>query len=671
MSKVDDVVNQIRKDYEASTSEDPGFQDDQAKNALDALAGLTAAEFEEAFNRLDFTVASYKDNVREQLVLDAGDLRDKPEYKGIIDALETGDPSAVVNAKGAAEPPTFERYGLEPFRKAGEHAHYVDLPAPAGASAALKILIKDIEFTMQWGFDTLGAGDPEAAPDFTAVLEGGQVTNLKGWSGIREAYLDLKKDLDNQRAAETKALTDVKVNTSDAAILKSDTFKKLIRIKDELASDLEYEIPNTTHTGDKITESSGGPPNSEVQVTVFEKNTDKNSESFGKYYLTAEAEQRYYVRAIDRAAADWEREYANATEAFQKKADRIDNGNNGNGSSPGGSGNGGGSPYPVSNGGDAYPVQDGSAPYVFPAEDLSSMYDDSLTGSIDTAGSDGSDPVLGSGVGDTASSADIGDTVSGTDLSSAVQAALQNGVGTGTKTGTGTTTSNVAPAAASSSTDTIGPMMMNALSQMANQQNRPLPDNRGYADRDSRETRQRERNRTTPTGTTNPTVQAPPPGVAAPAYPGTPPPDFQIDGKTVTVSQPVWDALHKQVQNVALTAEDAYGGTAGELTATNPPATPAGPGELRTGDILKWEKHSALIVKDQNVLYVVDNGHLVPLDPNDPPLRAKYGNFTGYIHPTGLDGVASGSPGSPEPRTATTSTAGQPAGPPPVSPPQI
>jgi hypothetical protein len=212
-----------------------------------------------------------------------------------------------------------------------------------------------------------------------------------------------------------------------------------------------------------------------------------------------------------------------------------------------------------------------------------------------------------------------------------------------------------------------------------NQGNRPpVGEERGDDNRDSRDDKQRDRNRQTPAVTTNPAVQTSPPGVTAPTYAGTPPAvtvpgtavDIPIDNTNVKASPPVAEALQKQIQNVAMNAIDAYKGTAGEVNADHPPAIVDDMAKLNTGDYVQYERFSAFIVRDRNgQLNILDNGHLVPFDPNNPPLVEKYGNFQGYFHPTGLD-VGNTTPESPPPPT-TVSAAQQPGGPPPVGPPQV
>jgi hypothetical protein len=694
VSKVDDTVDLIDGHYEDSFWGDDGdgFQDDQARESLDALADLNATEFQEAFERLSHTR-------RETLAetAQAQGLDDDDKYREIINSLATGDPSAVVEAE--REPQfagdTGQWSGLGPGE--GEHGEDATLWIPRGASKSLVSLILDTQFTMQWGFDTLGIGNPEAAPDFTTLLDGELVTTVDGWSQIRSDHDALNTRLTERQNEHTGEDGGVRITTMDTEITGSDVYTQLKEIKDNLNERLKFEFPEATRNGDEITVGSGGPPTSEVQVPVYEMNRDENSDNFGKFYLTADAEQRYFVRYIDEAAEDWERKYAEATEDFQKHADQIDNGDTGDdgggnddtdggdsggdtgddgGDSVGDTGDDGGSSDPVQDSGFPLPVQDAStAEAGLLDEDFSSMYDDLLGGSVDTT-----DSLDSTSLGDVQSGLDStgSGTPSGADLSSLISAAQDSGTGSGT----GMTTSNTStPASYDSGAGALSQMaMMSALGQMANQGNRPARDDSGHDDRDSREAppREDEQNSTAPAATTDPGVQTPPPGVTAPTYAGTPPPvttpgamvDVPIDNTTVKAPQPVAEALQKQVQNVAMDAISAYRGTAGELTADHPPAVINGPGELKTGDILQWERHSALIVKDQNGLFVLDNGHLVPLDPNNPPLKEKYGNFTGYIHPSGLDGAAGGDPASAAPPPPTGSTA-QPAGPPPVSPPQV
>ncbi|WP_280477840.1 hypothetical protein [Nocardia asiatica] len=369
-------------------------------------------------------------------------------------------------------------------------------------------------------------------------------------------------------------------------------------------------------------------------------------------------------------------------------ANNGDNGaNNGNsGNSAAGNGNKGnngisGAPYVTGNpaapfNGAPPPVQDTSTRQAEPQnEDLSSTFDD-LVG----------DPGIIPSGDDTPStvSAGSGETSSRPDFGAVVPAVQRSGAETGSATGTttGQTAANT-PAANGSGIDMGQMMAMAAMAQMANQGNRVPGDDRAHEDRDAREERQRDRDRDRAASVapaTNPGAQPAPPGATAPTYTGSPPPvnapsgmvDYQIGNSTVQVSPPVAEALQRQTQNTAIDAVAAYAGTAGEPTANQPWATVNDVAQLATGDIVQWEKHSALIVKNENGLNILDNGQLILLEPNNPPLTEKYGSFTGYFHPTGLnvnpDTADAGTAAAPPPPRVSVV---QPGGPPSVSLPHV
>ncbi|MGY1947130.1 hypothetical protein [Nocardia asiatica] len=688
MSKVDDAVDKINKHYESSTWDGAGFQDGQAEDSLKALNGLNSTEFKEAFDRLDPAV-------REMLARDtSSDLAKRPEYRDIVDALKTGNPQHVVDAKKtkedeAATPKYADGWGWElPDEK--EHLHRVDLYQPKGASAALISLIEDTEFTMQWGFDTLGVRDPKAAPDFTNVLDGQQVTTAGGWSQVRDQHKTLNEQLSKRQTEYKDAHKNVNGDTNDSAILNSDTFKKLKKIKDDLNEKLQFEFPGAKVVDGKMEYSFKDADNSMTKIVAYEKNNES-----GNYYLTPEAEQSYYVRHIDAAAESWDKEYENATKEFQKKAADIDGqntdpGNTNTGNTNTGNTNTGNTNTGNTTNGNTYvpPGQDGiTQPASTTNDDWSSTYDDLLGGSTDTDGSltdpgTGTDPSTQpiSATGST-------DPSTSSDPFAAIRNALQGNTGTGTNTGANT--GNITPAAANSGDNGMANAMqqmamMSAMSGMMNQGRQPDEDRleRAYAERErerEREKREeRERNRNAQTTTAQQAVQqTSPPGVTAPTYAGAPPAvttpggmvDYKIGNSTVQVSQPVAEALHRQTQNTATNAVAAYEGTAGASTADHPWATVNDVAQLKTGDVVQWEKHSALIVKNENGLNILDNGQLIPLDPNNPPLTEKYGSFTGYAHPTGLDvGSNTLDPSAMAPPPPTVSAA-VPAGPPPVGPP--
>ncbi|MBF6226162.1 hypothetical protein IU470_13775 [Nocardia abscessus] len=689
MSKVDDAVDKINKHYESSTWDGAGFQDGQAEDSLKALSGLNSTEFKEAFDRLEPAV-------REMLARDtSSDLAKRNEYRDIVDALKTGNPQHVVDAKKtkedeAATPKYADGYGWElPDEK--EHLFRVDLYQPKGASAALISLIEDTEFTMQWGFDTLGVRDPKAAPDFTNVLDGQQVTTADGWSQVRSKHETLKEQLSKRQTEYSDAHKNVNGDTNDTAILNSEVFGNLKKIMEGLNEKLQFAFPGAKVVDGKMEYSFKDADNSMTKIVAYEKNQDS-----GNYFLTAEAEQSYYVRHIDAAAEKWDTEYENATKQFQKKAADVDNQNNNNNNNNANNNNNNNNNNNANNNnannGNTYvpPAGDPSTqPSGTTNDDWSSTYDDLLGGSTDT---DGSLTDTGTGTGaQLISDTGTTDATTSSDPLAAIRSALTGaGTGTGAGTSTGANTGSVAPPANAAGDNGMANAMqqmamMNAMSGMMNQGNRQPDDDRlerAYAERDrerEREKREeRERNRNAQATTATQAVQqTSPPGVTAPTYAGAPPAvttpggmvDYKIGNSTVQVPPPVAEALQRQTQNTATNAVAAYEGTAGASTADHPWATVNDVAQLKTGDVVQWEKHSALIVKNENGLNILDNGQLIPLDPNNPPLTEKYGSFTGYAHPTGLDvGSNTADPTATAPPPPTVS-ATQPAGPPPVGPP--
>ncbi|WP_201297964.1 hypothetical protein [Nocardia sp. CY41] len=678
MSKVDDAVNKVNKHYESSTWDGVGFQDGQAEDSLKALDELNSTEFKEAFDRL-------QPEVREMLARDTpGNVAEK--YPKIVDALKTGHPQDVVNAKKtkedeAATPKFADGYGWElPDEK--EHLYRVDLYQPKGASASLISLIEDTEFTMQWGFDTLGARDPKAAPDFTNVLDGQQVTSADGWSQVRSQHDTLKEQLSKRQTEYSDAHKTVKVDTNDSAVLNSDTFKKLKGITEELNEKLQFAFPGAKVVDGKMTYSIKDADNSMTTIDAYEKNKDS-----GNYYLTAQAEQTYYVRHIDAAAEKWDKEYENATKEFQKKSENIDqqnndnnNNNNNNNANNNANNNNNNANSPTGNNNTYVPptTTDTSGQQTSTTnDDWGSTFEDLPNLSPET-----SDSTTGTDTQTISDDGSTGTSTSGTYPIPSGSSPQTGGIGTTSGQPTGTT-------AASTGSDNgmanamQQAMMMSALGGMMNQGNRQ-PDDRAYEqrERDRQEERdrrrERERDRNAQPATANQAAQqSAPPGVTAPTYAGAPPAvttpgamvDYKIGNSTVQVSQPVAEALQRQTQNTATDAAAAYAGTAGESTAEHPWATVNDVAQLKTGDVVQWEKHSALIVKNETGLNILDNGQLIPLDPNNPPLTQKYGSFTGYAHPTGLDvGSGTADPGATAPPPPTVSTA-QPAGPPPVGPP--
>lgn len=173
-------------------------------------------------------------------------------------------------------------------------------------------------------------------------------------------------------------------------------------------------------------------------------------------------------------------------------------------------------------------------------------------------------------------------------------------------------------------------------------------------------------NATAPAATPGaPDATGPAPTVSATPDAGTPPP---VQTHPLSDNPTVAEALRKVQENTALDATAAYAGTAGESTQEHLWVTVTDTSQLNTGDVVQWTNeentHSALIVKKGNELFFMDNGEPVPLN-TDERNSAKYGRFTGFFHPSGLD--ATPAPSEMPPPIVTQQT---PKSPPPPTMPQ-
>jgi hypothetical protein len=111
------------------------------------------------------------------------------------------------------------------------------------------------------------------------------------------------------------------------------------------------------------------------------------------------------------------------------------------------------------------------------------------------------------------------------------------------------------------------------------------------------------------------------------------------DGTTQKVSSAVAQAVNKELNNPnGSDARSAYTGTPGQPSAGSPWVS-ADSAHLQTGDVVQWANRSAIVVVEPSGLEVIVNGHLVPLDPNNPPDGGTggYGEFQGFFHPSGSD----------------------------------
>lgn len=172
------------------------------------------------------------------------------------------------------------------------------------------------------------------------------------------------------------------------------------------------------------------------------------------------------------------------------------------------------------------------------------------------------------------------------------------------------------------------------------------------------------------------------PAVAAPTDTGAPPivstpgatVDWPMPGDPETkikVPQGVSDALTRQQGNPAIDAGTAYAGTPGEQTVEHPWQV-VDVSALRTGDVIAWENHSAVVVDNGNGPHYLENGQLVPLNQSNLD-NPQYGKFQNYFHPTGLDAAGGTNMQIPEAPTEMPEpkiTASQPPEPPPIQGPE-
>ncbi|AFU02720.1 hypothetical protein O3I_023825 [Nocardia brasiliensis ATCC 700358] len=135
-----------------------------------------------------------------------------------------------------------------------------------------------------------------------------------------------------------------------------------------------------------------------------------------------------------------------------------------------------------------------------------------------------------------------------------------------------------------------------------------------------------------PEGVQPTAVGAPPPVPPPPVVPRNV--DLPLDGHNYRVSEVVAGAVHAAVSNPnGSDAVAAYNGTAGDPASW----TQIPEAEVRSGDVVKWEHRTALVLADDTGLHTIVNGALVPLDPNRPPEdgHGQYGNFEHFLRPAG------------------------------------
>ncbi|RJO79850.1 hypothetical protein D5S18_00820 [Nocardia panacis] len=122
---------------------------------------------------------------------------------------------------------------------------------------------------------------------------------------------------------------------------------------------------------------------------------------------------------------------------------------------------------------------------------------------------------------------------------------------------------------------------------------------------------------------------------------GSPHPDkgvnLAVGKENQVVSRVVEQAVTKeQANHSGSDARAAYAGTPANASTWQP----VDPSLVRTGDIAKWDNHTALVLRNADGYFILLNGNTVPLtDPNNMPEGGvgAYGDFRGFFHTPGTD----------------------------------
>ncbi|MFB8005990.1 hypothetical protein [Nocardia sp. NPDC056000] len=689
--KIDDIVKQMKNDCDShegampwNWGSDPwGFTEKQAADAAKKLNGMNSEELAYAWTQLDYKSDNGYYNLKTSLFNKVPkEIRDDPNYANLLTAVQHDYPKPVIDAKQKAEAdadkPVFGKHdpatGIPDF---GKHIVLVTLQPPDGGSAQLAALVQDTQFTMQWDLDSLGLHTPKTAPpEFSPVLVGDQrSTTVDGWSDIRAAHEALKGKLDARQTDynnQHKIATDA---TFDTEIKGKKLFTDLVGMVGEAQKILGTVLEGWSRDGDKLIKKIPHPHDDPTTEVWFERNTANNDlyktpeADKDKFFLTPQAEQQYYVKPLKDLATRWDEKYAEAAKEFLKDAEKLPPPPDKPapphtpatpGPGPGPAATPGPGPGP-----DTTPTPGPTTPNT----DYSALFNDALgagPGGKTTAdpSADPTNPAT-TPVDSTTTPTDTATNPAVDKIDAAIDRIEQGATATpavytpgttaGANTGGYSGGNTGGSSGGGSGMDPSTLMMMMAMAQ----QNKNQDPGANQNDRDERR-RRPEQNPSAP-GSTTPGAPAAPGAPGQPtvtATPTTPPPaangakplvDMTIPGLngTQAVSPVIADAMNKEINNPNLCdARAAYDGTPGAST----PGTPwkqVVAGELHTGDVVQWANHSALVVMTDNgpqiiingQLGPVEDGHLVRFDPNNMPagLRAEFGEFQGYFHPTGAD----------------------------------
>lgn len=125
-----------------------------------------------------------------------------------------------------------------------------------------------------------------------------------------------------------------------------------------------------------------------------------------------------------------------------------------------------------------------------------------------------------------------------------------------------------------------------------------------------------------------------------------------VDGRSVRVSPVVSQALTAAVGNAATTdANKAYEHTPVKVPDGKAVDAQKDPNELMTGDVARWERRTALVVKfdeepDMHLEVIVEGG-LQRFENHMSDKAGDFGPFSGFVHPPGIEPQPVGDDGSP------------------------
>ncbi|MFJ9371175.1 hypothetical protein ACIRRA_43170 [Nocardia sp. NPDC101769] len=718
---VNDAVSHILKSWRPPDFYDVGsygFTNTQIKDALQRLTSLSSpADLKEAWRKLTHTSnwddGPWKDFRGDFLdALKGTQLADDPKYKDLIAAVKNNAVDAYCDDIAAG--PQFGSYG---WTSSGDDKKpdlaNVQLYRTKGRSPQLDSLLQDTEFVMKWDMKTLGHRNPQAHPDFSLEQFGLKVPDATGWSKIRDANSDLSRQLTARQDAYVQAHTELANTAYDAAVTGDKLFKDLTEILDRINHQLAYEPkydPLTIgHDFNQVMENPRGSATYDMQVPVqymkgpvYQRVIDPKNPYSNEYVLTPDAEQLYYIGPLEKAAADWDAKYAEAAKKFQAtppppqpdpgagKPDpgagkpRAGTDTPGPGAAtpgPGAAKPGPGAAKPGP--GAATPDPGAAKPGPGAAKPGPGAGTPGQAGTTVSTIMDGLTPVTGDQ--NAGATADAGTTAAGatsgvqsTDGTGAVSSAYPTT--TGDQTGIGHNSANASPAVntGGGTSQTSNPMNNNlldmallssALGQSRNGYGSPY----GNTGPNYRQNQYPGQPTTAqPATVTTPASTTPAPAVTAIGDPKTPPAvtgpssmvPLSIDGATQQVTSVVHDAVTRERNNPnGSDAREAYTGTPGENTPSNPWVQVDEPAQLShgqdtklsTGDVAQWGNRTALVVVENGIRKIIMNKTTMPLpDAENPPDSGlgDYGTFTGFFRPTGA-GITSALPATP-PATLST-----------------